>query len=214
MVTLFDFYGDYSVLDWTLTQRHAKIIVNALKDHKALAFWDIKNEPNLDFESRGKTLVTAWLDKMVDFVKSQDPNHAITIGWSNVESGTILSDKLDFVSFHYYEKLEELGTSFKTLQAKVKDRPIIISEYGLSSYSGFWSPFGNSDDDQAEYHKTIQSIFSENDIQFMSWTLYDFVEIPKEVVGRLPWRQNAQKHFGFIDKSGISKPSFKYISKK
>ncbi|MFP4844936.1 cellulase family glycosylhydrolase [Winogradskyella sp. PE311] len=214
MVTLFDFYGDYSVLDWTLTQRHAKIIVNALKDHKALAFWDIKNEPNLDFESRGKTLVTAWLDKMVDFVKSQDPNHAITIGWSNAESGTILSDKLDFVSFHYYEKLEELGTSFKTLQAKVKDRPIIISEYGLSSYSGFWSPFGNSDDDQAEYHKTIQSIFSENDIQFMSWTLYDFDNVPKEVVGRLPWRQNPQKHFGFINKSGIRKSSFKYISKK
>jgi hypothetical protein len=48
----------------------------------------------------------------------------------------------------------------------------------------------------------------------MSWTLYDFEEIPKEVVGRLPWRQNAQKNFGFLDENGNKKPAFKYISKE
>ncbi|WP_296311109.1 glycoside hydrolase family 2 TIM barrel-domain containing protein [Winogradskyella sp. UBA3174] len=214
MVTLFDFYGDYSVLDWTLTQRHAKVIVNALKDHKALSFWDIKNEPNLDFESRGEKLVTAWLDKMIDFVKSQDPNHAVTIGWSNAQSANILKDKLDFVSFHYYEALEELDATYRALKTKIPDKPVVISEYGVSSYSGLWNPFGNSEDDQAAYHKTIQSVFTKNDIPFMSWTLYDFDKIPKEVVGRLPWRQNAQKHFGFIDENGIQKPSFKFISKE
>ena len=46
----------------------------------------------------------------------------------------------------------------------------------------------------------------------MSWTLYDFVEIPKEVVGRLPWRKRAQEHFGFINKNGETKPALKYIS--
>jgi len=212
MVTLFDFYGDYSVLDWTLTQRHAKIIINALKDHNALSSWDIKNEPNLDFESRGEQLVTAWLDKMVDFVQSQDPNHAVTIGWSNAKSASILKDKLDVVSFHYYEDLDQLETTYKTLKTNIKDRPIVITEFGVSSYSGLWNPFGDSEDDQADYHKTIQSIFSENDIQFMSWTLYDFDNIPKEVVGRLPWRQNAQKHFGFIDKNGAKKGAFEFIS--
>ena len=212
MVTLFDFYGDYSVLDWTLTQRHAKQIVNALKNHKALATWDLKNEPNLDFESRGEKLVTAWLDFMTDFVKSQDPNHAVTIGWSNAESASILKDKLDFVSFHYYEDLDQLDATYKNLKTKIKDRPIVISEFGVSSYRGLWNPFGNSEEDQAEYHKTIQSLFSKNDIQFMSWTLYDFNEIPKEVVGRLPWRQNTQKHFGFINKDGAKKGAFEYIS--
>lgn len=34
IVTLFDFYGDYSVLDWTLNQRHAETIVAALKSMK------------------------------------------------------------------------------------------------------------------------------------------------------------------------------------
>ncbi|EDP71257.1 hypothetical protein FBALC1_02197 [Flavobacteriales bacterium ALC-1] len=214
MVTLFDFYGDYSVLDWSLTQRHAKTIVNAIKDQSALLAWDIKNEPNLDFESRGEALVTAWLDKMVDFVKSQDPNHPVTIGWSNAESSTILKDKLDFVSFHYYEDVNKLVDTYKGLKTQITNKPIVISEYGMSSYSGLWNPFGNSEDHQAEYHKSMQSIFSQNDISYMSWTLYDFVEIPKEVVGRLPWRQNAQKHFGFIDESGNKKSSFKYISKE
>lgn len=214
MVTLFDFYGDYSVLDWSLTQRHAKTIVNSIKDQKALLAWDIKNEPNLDFESRGQSLVSAWLDKMIDVVKSQDPNHPVTIGWSNAQSATILKDKLDFVSFHYYEDLEELNDTFNNLKTEIKDRPVVISEFGVSSYSGLWNPFGASEEDQADYHKTIQTIFSKNDIQYMSWTLYDFANIPKEVVGRLHWRQNAQKHFGFIDIEGNNKPSFKYISKE
>ena len=212
MVTLFDFYGDYSVLDWSLNQRYAKVIVTALKNHKALGSWDIKNEPNLDFDSRGKTLVTAWLAKMVDFVKSQDPNHAVTIGWSNAKSATLLKDKLDIVSFHYYEDLDQLDKTYKALKTQIKDRPIVISEYGISSYRGLWNPFGNSEDDQASYHKKIQSIFSNNNIPFMSWTLYDFTEIPKEVVGRLPWRQNTQKHFGFITKDGAKKASFTFIA--
>ncbi|WP_299114512.1 glycoside hydrolase family 2 TIM barrel-domain containing protein [uncultured Winogradskyella sp.] len=214
LVSLFDFYGDYSVLDWTLTQRHAKSVVNALKSHDALLGWDIKNEPNLDFKKRTEDLVIAWLDKMIDFVRSQDPNHPITIGWSNTSSATLLNKKLDFISFHYYEDVSKLSEAYTSLQSKIKDKSIVLTEYGLSSYSGLWNPFGNSDDDQKDYHQSMQTTFSENDIQFMAWTLYDFAEIPKEVVGRLPWRQNAQKHFGFIDENGIKKPSFKYISTK
>ncbi len=213
LVTLFDFYGDYSILDWTLNQRHAKTIIDHIKNHKALMGWDIKNEPNLDFESRGKDLVQAWLGKMIDLVKFNDPNHPITIGWSNTENADLLADKLDFISFHYYEDLEKLSDSYASLKSKIKNKPIVITEFGMSSYDGFWNPTGHSEIDQANYHKTIQSIFDANEIQFMSWTLYDFVEIPKEVVGRLPWRQNAQKHFGFIDKWGNKKLSYKSISK-
>ena len=72
VLTLFDFYGDYSVMNWTLNQRHAETIVSTFKDHKAIIAWDIKNEPNLDFESRGKDMVIAWLDNMIDLVKSVD----------------------------------------------------------------------------------------------------------------------------------------------
>ena len=213
VITLFDFYGDYSALNWTLDQRHAETIVSHLKDHNALLAWDVKNEPNLDFESRGKELVLAWLDHMIDMVKSVDRDHPVTIGWSDAESASLLNDKVDFVSFHYYKDIEKLGETYSNLKTKITDKPTIVTEFGLSSYRGMWSPLGNSETTQANYHKTAQAQFNKFDIPYMSWTLYDFSEIPKEVVGRLPWRVNAQKHFGFIGVDGTKKESFNYISK-
>ena len=213
MITLFDFYGDYSVLDWTLNRRHAETIVSALKNHNALLAWDIKNEPDLDFKSRGRELVMAWLNNMINLVKSVDQEHPVTIGWSNIESATILKDKLELISFHYYEDLVDLEKTYKNLKLDIPNKPISITEFGMSSYRGFWNPFGNSEKSQAEYHKQAQNIFSNNDMSFISWTLYDFTEIPKEVVGRLPWRKRAQRHFGFINQKGETKPAYNYISK-
>jgi hypothetical protein len=46
----------------------------------------------------------------------------------------------------------------------------------------------------------------------MSWGLYDFKNIPTNVVGRLPWRKSQQKYFGFIDETNTKKPSFLYIT--
>jgi hypothetical protein len=212
VVTLFDFYGDYSVLNWTLNQRHAETIVSELKDHKALLAWDIKNEPNLDFDSRGKELVISWLDNMIDLVKSVDGVHPVTIGWSNTQSASILKDKVDLVSFHYYEDLNKLDEAIKSLKTEIPNKPLVLQEFGLSSYSGFWKPFGGSEKKQTNYHQKAQEIIANNNLQFMSWTLYDFGTIPKEVVGRLPWRKNIQKQFGFINSSGIEKDAFKYIS--
>ena len=115
VVTLFDFYGDYDVLDWTLNHRHAEIIVSKFKDHKAILAWDVKNEPNLDFESRGKELVISWLEHLIILIKSIDKNHAVTIGWSNIKSAEILKDNLDFVSFHYYEDVHEFEEKYESL---------------------------------------------------------------------------------------------------
>ncbi|OUR98362.1 glycosyl hydrolase family 5 [Flavobacteriales bacterium 33_180_T64] len=214
IITLFDFYGDYSVLDWTLNMHHAETIVSALKDHNALLAWDIKNEPDLDFKSRGKDKVISWLDHMINLVKSTDKNHPVTIGWSNTQSATILKDRVDFVTFHYYEDLKDLKTSITTLSKKTAHKTLVMGEFGISSYSGFWRPFGNSDKDQADYHKKAQDIIADTNLQYISWTLYDFTDIPKDVVGRLPWRKNAQKEFGFINKNGAKKESFKYISRE
>ncbi|HEY5687225.1 MAG TPA: cellulase family glycosylhydrolase [Yeosuana sp.] len=214
VLTLFDFYGDYSVLNWTLNQRQAEKIVSMFKDHNALLAWDIKNEPNLDFESRGQDLVVAWLYQMIDLVKSIDDTHPVTIGWSNPKSASILKDKVDFVSFHYYEDLDKLDNAVKTLKTLISNKPLVLQEFGISSYNGFWKPFGSTEEDQANYYKKAQEIIAENNLQYMSWTLYDFVEIPKEVVGRLPWRKETQKHFGFISENGERKASFKFIVKQ
>jgi hypothetical protein len=211
VVTLFDFYGNYEVLDWTLTHRHAETIVSRFKNHKAILAWDIKNEPNLDFESRGKQTVIAWLDHILLLVKSIDNQHLVTIGWSNTESAHLLKDKLDFVSFHYYEDKAKFEQSYLDLKAKIPNKQIVLGEFGASSYGGFWKPFVGSEKKQATYFKEMQQVLKAQNISFMSWTLYDFEDIPASVVGSRPWRTNPQKKFGFIDKDGKRKAAFEFM---
>jgi hypothetical protein len=213
IVTLFDFYGNYDVMDWTLNQKHARTIVSTFKDHKAIIAWDIKNEPNLDFDSRGKETVIAWLEHLLILVKSIDKKHAVTIGWSNTKSAVILKDQVDFVSFHYYEDVDNFEIAYQLLQKKIPNRTIVLGEFGISSYGGFWKPFNSSKIKQAAYYKKIQKVLTKNTIPFLSWTLYDFNKIPEDVIGRLPWRVIPQKNFGFINKKGVKKPSFEFISK-
>ncbi|WP_108809110.1 cellulase family glycosylhydrolase [Aquimarina spinulae] len=212
IVTLFDFYGDYSVLDWTLTHRHAEQIVSVFTNHKAILTWDIKNEPNLDFDTRGKENVLAWLKEMTHQIKQFDPNHLVTIGWSDTASASLLQNEVDIVSFHYYLDINTFSEAYTIMNTEIK-KPIVLQEFGLSSNRGFWSPFGPSEKGQANYYKQFQEIIKQDNIHYLSWTLYDFDEVPSAVVGKLPWRKHKQKYFGFIDRDGNKKPAFEFISK-
>ncbi|WP_397302645.1 cellulase family glycosylhydrolase [Nonlabens ulvanivorans] len=212
LVTLFDFYGNYSVSDWTMTQQHLLQIVQTVKDHDALLGWDIKNEPDLDYSSRNKDVVESWLEHMIYRIKLIDDAHPITIGWSNTSSAAALVDQVDFVTFHYYEPLDELETALTELKTVTGLKKIAVTEYGVSSYSGIWNLMGSSEEDQANYHKEAQELLDKNKLAFMSWTLYDFESVPENVTGTYPWRRNPQKFYGFLDSRGKKKSSFKYIS--
>lgn len=176
VITLFDFYGNYDAFDWTLNHRHVEQIVKSLRDHKAILAWDLKNEPDLDFESRGKARVLAWLKQICLEVKKWDKEHPVTIGWATPEAAVNLAKEVDFVSFHYYRELESFKTSFDNLKKGINDndKAIVLQEYGLSSYSGVWNLYRNSDEAQAAYYEEMQSILHENEIPFLFWTLYDF----------------------------------------
>nr|WP_042291286.1 glycosyl hydrolase [Nonlabens ulvanivorans] len=213
LVTLFDFYGDYSINDWTMTQQHLSVIVNGIKNHKALLGWDLKNEPDLDYTSRGKEVVESWLEHMIYRIKLIDNTHAITIGWSNTTSAAALVDQVDFVTFHYYEALNELESALLDLRSVSGNKEVVVTEFGVSSYSGIWNLMGSSEDDQADYHKEIQELLDKNKLPFMSWTLYDFESVPEDVTGTYPWRRKPQKYYGFLDsRGGKKKSSYKYIT--
>ena len=214
IVTLFDFYGDYSLRDWTLTHRHAEQIVMALKDHKALLAWDIKNEPDLDFETRGKPRVMAWLRQMVLEVKSWDKKHPLTIGWSSPEAAKNLAEEIDFVSFHYYREPSHFKEALSTLRASVTDKPIVLQEYGYSSYDGLWNGYLGSEEDQAEYFDAMQELLEEESVPYLFWTLYDFESVPNAVVGSLPWRKAQQKNFGLFDTENRQKKVYQSLVQK
>ncbi|PQJ31634.1 glycosyl hydrolase family 5 [Nonlabens arenilitoris] len=212
LVTLFDFYGNYTVSDWTMTQQHLLQVVQTIKDHDALLGYDIKNEPDLDYNSRNKEAVESWLEHMIYRIKLIDDMHPITIGWSNIISATALVDQVDFVTFHYYQPLNELESALTDLKNTTGHKKIAVTEYGVSSYSGLWNLMGSSEEEQANYHKEAQELLNKNKLAFMSWTLYDFESVPENVTGTYPWRRNPQKFYGFLDSRGKKKSSFKYIN--
>jgi hypothetical protein len=211
MITLFDFYGDYDITNWTLTHRHAEKIVNALKDHPALLGWDIKNEPDLDFDSRGTQRVLSWLREMNSKIKQWDTNHPITIGWSSPEAAVHMADEVDFVSYHFYRGVDEFLSAHNELKSVVTNKPLVLQEYGYSSYNGFWNMYLGSDEQQVDYYKTMQGELADAGIPFIFWTLYDFEEVPTDVAGSLPWRTRKQHYFGCIDLDGNRKEVFKIL---
>ena len=215
VITLFDFYGDYDITDWSLTHQHVKTVVTALKDYKALLAWDIKNEPDLDFDSRGKENVLSWLKELNHQIKKWDTEHPITIGWSNTTAATNLVSELDFVSFHYYLDPDTFTTAYTTLKNVVSvSKPVVLQEYGMSSYSSFWNAFNGSEEKQALYYTTMQAILKQEDIPYLFWTLYDFKEVPTSVVGSLPWRKKPQKNYGCLTIDEEEKTSFKILARK
>ncbi|MBD1259658.1 cellulase family glycosylhydrolase [Maribacter polysiphoniae] len=214
VVTLFDFYGDYSIQDWTLTNRHAEQIVTTFKDHDGILAWDIKNEPDLDFESRGKEKVLAWLQQMAGNIKRWDHGHPVTIGWSCPEAAIQLNDHVDFVSFHYYREVSDFNQAYQKVRQAIPNKILVLQEYGYSSYSGIWNIFNGSEERQAEYYKKMQVTLKNENLPYLFWTMHDFDHIPTGVVGRLPWRKQRQKYFGFMDIEGKQKAAFKYLTLK
>ncbi len=207
IITLFDFYGDYRLQDWTHTNSHLKAIVTRVNSHNALLAWDLKNEPDLDFGSRGKQEVLSWLNQSMDYLKQLDSLHPVTIGWSSYETAMNLEDKVDMISYHYYQDLEHLSAAHKTLTSATF-KPVVLQEFGMSTYNGFWNPFGFSKEDQTMYYQKFFKIQKRDSINYLSWTLYDFGEIPSSVAGYYPWRKNKQAFFGIINFDGAKSTSY------
>ncbi len=210
MITLFDFYGNYDQGDWLATHRHAEHLVKFLKDHPALLAWDIKNEPDLDFKNRGQDNVVSWLKNIIPYVRKWDPDHPVTIGWSSPEAASLLEENVDFVSFHYYDSPADFQKRYHTLKKRVQ-KPILLQEFGYSSYSGLWNLYMGSEHKQGEYYRDMMQSIRAEKLPFLSWTLYDFEEIPGKVTGSLPWRKSPQGYFGVIDRQDNEKEAVQYL---
>ncbi|WP_139314799.1 glycoside hydrolase 5 family protein [Saccharicrinis aurantiacus] len=208
IVTLFDFYGNYDVKDIAPTLKHAHSIINSIKEEPALFAWDIKNEPDLDFETRGRANVILWLNEMIRNMQIWDTNHPITIGWSNTESAELLASHLHFVSFHDYLDPQTFNERVAKLSNSINNKAIMLQEYGYSSYSGIWNAFSSSQQKQREYYNLMQKQIDKLNLGFVFWTLYDFNHIPNSVVGYKPWHKSKQSSFGIIDKNGNRKEAF------
>ncbi len=214
IVTLFDFLGDYRLLNFPATDRQLETLLTTFREHPAILAWDLKNEPDLDFKYHDIADVQEWLQWILKRAKIYDPNHLLTIGWAYPENADFLGKELDFVSFHSYKSPEELAYGIEVLRKKMGEKPLILEEFGLSTYRGFWAPFGKNEEEQSTYFAQIREVLrKKGNIPYIAWTLYDFADVPTEVVGKMPWNRYPQKGFGVLNDVGKPKKGLEILVK-
>ncbi len=209
IVTLFDFRGDYSLVTWPAADRHLETLLTTFNRHPAILAWDLKNEPDLDFDSQGEDLVTGWLAHAADLARRTDPHHLVTIGWSSPAAAAALVDRVDFVSFHYYEPAGDLPGRLAALRRKIgPEKPVALTEFGLPTWNSFFFPNGHTPAEQAVYLSQVLAAVEIGELAgSVVWTLYDFSEVPPIVAGSWPWQTGPQRHLGLIDLAGNPKPA-------
>ena len=203
-LTLFDFPVGFTLDRYAAYESHLEQIVRHVKKHPALLAWNIKNEPDLDFEEHGQQAVLDWLAYFIDRLKVLDPEHPITTSWSKMEYLGILAEKLDFLSYHMY--LEDSNWQNTLQYYKLAfHKPIVLEEFGVSTRQGLTNLLGKSESHQSDYIRNVITTAENNYTPWMLWTLYDFNQIPKAVFRSRPWIISKQSHFGLIRKDGSQK---------
>lgn len=210
--TLFDFPIGYDLMTYPYYTHHLNLVINSIKDHPALLAWNIKNEPDLDFEQHGKQSVIDWLKYTIDHTRQLDPKHPITISWSNIDRLPILEEKLDFLSFHMYTDESNWTKTIEEYRSRYS-KPIVLEEFGLSTREGYANILGQTEEEQRLYTLNIIAQAKSSNIPWMLWTLYDFRQIPKGVFKARPWIKSKQSHFGLIRKDGSKKELFDHLSR-
>ncbi len=206
IVTLFDFMGDYRLLNFAPSDRQLETILRRFQKHPAILAWDLKNEPDLDFKHHPTEDVKEWLAWILPRAKQYDPNHLITIGWAYPENASLFKDQVDFVSFHSYRSLNDLTAGIDLLKKQVNSKAIVLEEFGVSTYRGIWAPLGGSEEKQATYFREVQKILKQKgNVPYLAWTLYDFSDVPADIAGKYPWQRNPQRYFGILKKDGSPK---------
>ncbi len=200
--TLFDFPIGYELDKYPMYDRHLEILLTRYDKVEQVLYWDLKNEANLDFEHLGKEQTMEWLSFIIERAKIYS-SKPLTLGWSDWYYADLFCNQLDIVSFHYYKEVLQLEEAIISVKLNC-DKPIVVSEYGMSTYNGFW-PGGHTEQGQAEYYKGVEEILNDQEVGGVAWCLYDYGEAPRNVFGWKPWIRATQKKYGILTVDGNRK---------
>ncbi|MCP9766656.1 hypothetical protein EGI22_01965 [Lacihabitans sp. LS3-19] len=213
ILTLFDFNSDFNLFNFPATDRQLETILKTFKNHPAIVAYDLKNEPDIDYNYQDSTLVNQWLDFVISKAKIYDPERLITIGWSNGIEALKFKDKLDFISFHFYKSPKILEEDLGFLTVNAPEKMVVVSEFGKSTYQSKILPIGNSKSQTFNDIANVYTVLKNQNTPSYFWTLYDFKEVSSDVAGRMPWQKNPQKFFGLLDINGKPKSALSIFEK-
>lgn len=201
--TLFDLKQDYGPGGWARDALYLDRVLPVLAASEAVAFVDIKNEPDLDFTHHGEAKVTAWLRSMAGLIRSDAPDLPLTIGWSKADDAGRLATLLDVITYHDYAPQPDTDARLAAVKVLAGDKPVVVTEIGQSSFE-LGVGFPGSDAAQAYRLEERLDALREAD-GVLVWTLNDFEEVDGTVVGASPWTKRLQAAFGVLRTDGSEK---------
>lgn len=209
--TLFDLKQDYNLGTWQDDAAYLTNVLKVLKASPAVAFVDLKNEPDLDFEAHGTARVQAWLRTMIALSRKNGEGLALSIGWASAEAAATLLDEVDVVSYHDYAPVGDTATRLADLRDLAKGKPIYVTEIGETSFT-LAASFPASETAQAKrLSERIEALQDADGV--MVWTLFDFPHVDPSVVGSSPWVKRLQSSFGVLRADGSEKPGAHAVRK-
>ena len=203
--TLFDLKGDYQMSKWMEDALYLQTVAPILARHDAVAFVDLKNEPDLDFEHHGQGNVLAWAQAMAVVHRTLAPDVPLTVGWAAAEQAKHLTEVLDVITYHDYAPLEGTAQRLTQVQMQANGKPVMITEIGNTSWSALFS-FPGSPEKQAQHLSNRISGLARAD-GVLVWTLHDFPNPDSTAIGHSPWVRRIQSHFGLLDAEQNLKPA-------
>lgn len=203
--TLFDLKQDFGLGTWAQDAEYLGHVLPVLRASPAVAFVDLKNEPDLDFQIHGTAKIIAWLRTMAGLTRDAAPGLPLSIGWSTADHAHRLLDQMDAVTFHDYQSADGAAARLSAVQATAGDRPVYVTEIGDSSFD-MLAGFPGSETSQAQrLDQRLQALSSADGV--MVWTLHDFPNVDASAVGGSPWVQRLQASFGVLREDGTEKPA-------
>lgn len=207
--TLFDLKQDFGLATWADDTVYLERVLPVLARSRAVEFIDLKNEPDLDFESHGQAKILAWLQAIYGVVRQADTGRALTVGWSAAGAATHLAEGLDVISYHEYGPVKDTASNLAAVRAVAGSKPVVVSEIGTSAYE-LTASFPGSEDAQAnDIEARIDALEGADGV--MIWTLNDFSEVDASVVGPSPWVGALQGRFGLFRLDGSEKPAARAV---
>jgi hypothetical protein len=203
--TLFDLPGGYETAYWFRDYQSLQRILPVLRDAPNVAYVDLKNEADLDFDQHGQFVIEAWARTMLNTARRYAPELLFTIGWAKAESALILADHLDVISYHEYGDPDEARQKLNQVLTKAGSKPVHITEIGATSFE-LVASMPNSPEKQAEEVGNRLRSLQDADGLFV-WTLHDFPDLEDAPFGRSPWVRALQGEFGLYDATGTEKPA-------
>lgn len=211
ILTLFDFYQDYSHPE--IAERYLERLIPRINKSPALLAWDLKNELDRDEASVPLPVLQRWLDRLLSRLKALDPEHWVTVGWSQPEAMLHFRTDVDYDTFHYYGRPEAFQQRLDQLkQSREREgiqRPLVMGEFGYHTW-----PSDPKDPHFLEHQYNYVTAMMAGRLEqslagALFWNLYDYPEQLKEAwVLQSP---SFQYHMGLIDAKGKPKPGLEAL---